>query len=228
MELYKTGSRGEIVKQIQKALHLTQDGIYGENTAKAVVAFQKKNGIKADGIVGPTTLAALGISSSGIMQAVVVEQTNHTQLRLKRSSRTITEIIVHCTATPEGKDMTVDQIRADHKKKGWSDIGYHYVIYRDGTIHEGRNINVAGAHCTGHNANSIGISYVGGVENRPGVAYEKLKPKDTRTLKQKLALLNLLEALKMIYPKAKIYGHRDFSSKACPSFDARKEYVSII
>ena len=217
MELYKQGSRGEMVKQIQRALAgaglaVIVDGIYRSNTRDAVIAFQREHGLAADGIVGAKTLALL------------------IPCRWKKSKRTIQEIIVHCTATPEGRDMTVEQIRRDHKAQGWSDIGYHYVIYRDGTIHEGRDVDIIGAHCSkgGHNTYSIGVAYVGGVENRPGIPYALQKPKDTRTDAQKFALMSLLVDLKKQYPYAKIYGHRDFdTSKACPSFDAQTEYRKI-
>lgn len=77
--------------------------------------------------------------------------------------RDINEIIVHCTATPEGKDYTVADIDRWHKQKGWKGIGYHYVVYRDGTIHSGRPVARTGAHCYGHNKNSIGVAYVGGL-----------------------------------------------------------------
>ena len=70
--------------------------------------------------------------------------------------RNIKEIIVHCSATPEGEDFTVEQIRKMHLARGFSDIGYHYVIYRDGSIHKGRDEAKSGAHCTGHNTISIG------------------------------------------------------------------------
>ncbi len=209
MELYKRGSRGEIVKQIQIALHLYPDGIFGILTEEAVKEFQKTNGLIVDGIVGPATIAYL------------------IPLRLKKSKRTIDEIIIHCSATPEGKDYTVEDIRRDHKKQGWSDIGYHYVIYRDGSIHEGRDVDLVGAHCSknGHNQHSIGICYIGGVENKPNTPYALLKAKDTRTDAQKGALICLLYDLKKLYPKAQIWGHRDFDSgKECPSFDARNEY----
>lgn len=136
--------------------------------------------------------------------------------------REIKEIIVHCSATPEGKDYTVDNIREWHLQRGFNDIGYHYVIYRDGTIHKGRNESVIGAHCLNHNYDSIGVCYIG------GVASDGKTPKDTRTLQQKESLINLLTELKHKYPKASIYGHRDFAAKACPSFDATKEYSSIV
>ena len=205
MELYKRGSCGEMVKQIQKALNLLPDGIYGSITEEAVKAFQTKKGITPDGVVGPKTLALL------------------IPVRFKKSKRTITEIIVHCSATPEGKDYTVADIRRWHKAQGWSDIGYHYVIYRNGHIEPGRDVDLIGAHCVNHNAKSIGICYIGGVTNDG-----KQKAKDTRTLAQKAALLNLLSDLRRLYPEAKIYGHHDFEpKKECPSFDAKKEYKTI-
>ena len=142
-------------------------------------------------------------------------------MTLKKSRRRINEIIVHCTATPEGRDYTVADIRQMHKAQGWVDIGYHYLIYRDGSIHEGRNVDMAGAHCQGHNAQSIGVCYVG------GVARDGKTPKDTRTQAQKDALIHLLMQLVCLYPDATIRGHRDFAAKACPSFDATREYKNL-
>lgn len=209
--LYKKGSRGEGVKQIQIALHLYPDGIFGTLTEEAVKEFQKEHNLTIDGIVGPNTFNVL---------------TNGSQL--KKSKRRINSIIVHCSATPEGRDYTVEQIKKDHKEQGWSDIGYHYVIYRDGSIHEGRNVDIIGAHCEGYNSNSIGVCYIGGLENKPNVEYKKLKAKDTRTEAQKRALIELLSKLKKYYPEAKIYGHHDFNKgKDCPSFDAKNEYKNL-
>ena len=211
MILYKKGSRGEGVKQIQIALHLYPDGIFGTLTEETVKEFQKEHNLAIDGIVGPSTFNVL---------------TNGSQL--KKSKRRINSIIVHCSATPEGRDYTVDQIKKDHKEQGWSDIGYHYVIYRDGSIHEGRNVDIIGAHCEGYNSNSIGVCYIGGLENKPNVEYKKLKAKDTRTEAQKRALIELLNKLKKYYPEAKIYGHHDFNKgKDCPSFDAKNEYKNL-
>ena len=136
-------------------------------------------------------------------------------------ARKINEIIVHCSATPEGKDYSVDTIRQWHLQRGFSDIGYHYVIYRDGSIHTGRDESIIGAHCTGHNANSIGVCYIG------GCASDCKTPKDTRTTQQKQSLVKLLKELKTKYPQASIHSHRDFANKACPSFDATKEYSSL-
>ena len=203
MTLYKKGSRGEIVKQIQKALHLLPDGIFGQLTEDAVKTFQRIHGLTPDGIVGPATLTKL------------------IPVRIKKSKRAITEIIIHCTATPEGKDYTIDDVRRWHKDRGFSDVGYHYVIGRHGEVWEGRDVDIQGAHCAagGHNRNSIGVCYVGGISALNG------KAKDTRTLAQKAAMLNLLNELLETYPNAKIYGHHDFErNKDCPCFDAKTEY----
>ena len=135
-----------------------------------------------------------------------------------------------CSTQPELYSLkTVDDIRREHKAQGWSDIGYHYLVYLDGTVHEGRDVDIAGAHASGHNTHSIGVCYVGGVENRPGVAYKDLKAKDTRTEKQKAALLTLLQDLRRLYPTARILGqcNVDKHGKLCPSFDARDEYRNI-
>lgn len=207
METIKKGSKGYDVWLLQHALNLAIDGIFGPLTDEAVREFQKENGLQVDGIVGPKTWAVLGI----------IDDTSS----VKKSSRNIKEIIVHCSATPEGKDYTVDQIRKWHLARNFSDIGYHYVIYRDGSLHEGRSVDIAGAHCYGHNTISIGVCYVGGCEA------DGVTPKDTRTDAQKKALLDLLRKLKKLYPKASIHSHKDFANKACPSFDATKEYANL-
>ena len=135
--------------------------------------------------------------------------------------RQINKIIVHCAATREGRDFTVEDITRWHKARGFATIGYHYVIYRDGSIHEGRPLEQIGAHCVGHNKHSIGICYIGGC-----ASYGKT-PKDTRTPEQKEAMLSLLRRLKAQFPNATIHGHRDFVAKACPSFDATSEFRSL-
>ena len=135
--------------------------------------------------------------------------------------RKINEIIVHCSATPEGKDFTVADINKWHLQRGFNKIGYHFVIYRDGTCHEGRKLDEVGAHCVRHNSNSIGICYIG------GCAKDGKTPKDTRTEAQKKALITLIKSLKSKFPGITVCGHRDYSSKACPSFDAKTEYKNI-
>lgn len=135
--------------------------------------------------------------------------------------RKINKIIIHCAATPEDKNFTVEDINRWHKERGFIKIGYHYVIYIDGSIHQGRELGEVGAHCTGYNRDSIGICYIGGVDK------DGKTPKDTRTNAQKESLLKLIKELKTKFPQAEIYGHRDFSKKDCPSFDAKTEYKNI-
>ena len=135
--------------------------------------------------------------------------------------RLVKEIIIHCSATREDQQVSVDTIRDWHLAKGWNDIGYHFYIDLDGTINKGRDIDKIGAHCKGHNRNSIGICYCGGVET------DGKTPKDTRTQEQKDSLLNVLKTLKAMYAEAVIYSHNEFANKACPSFDATEEYENI-
>lgn len=132
--------------------------------------------------------------------------------------RRITEVIIHCSATPEGKDYTVTDIDKWHKGKGWQCIGYHYVIYRDGSVHEGRDIRIAGAHCLKHNACSIGICYIGGLTS------DGKTPKDTRTKEQYEAMHKLVDALVKLYPGTRVFGHNEFAKKACPCFDVSQEF----
>ena len=136
--------------------------------------------------------------------------------------REINKIIVHCSATREGENIEVSEIRKWHVDgRGWSDIGYHFYIDLYGQIHKGRDIAKIGAHCKGHNRNSIGICYCGGVEA------DGKTPKDTRNAEQKEALLAVLRTLKAMYPNAVIHSHKDFANKACPSFDATHEYENL-
>jgi hypothetical protein len=136
--------------------------------------------------------------------------------------RKINEIIVHCTATPEGREFKVADIDAMHRQRGFSSIGYHYLIGLDGKVSKGRPVEQAGAHVAGRNANTIGVSYVGGID-RSGRA------KDTRTPAQKAALAQLLAELVARFPSIQlIEGHRAYANKACPCFDARKEYAGLV
>lgn len=135
--------------------------------------------------------------------------------------RQINKIIVHCTATREGAPVSLDTVRRWHLERGWSDIGYHYLILLDGTIERGRPEEKQGAHVRGHNRDSIGVSYVGGCDRL-------LNPKDTRTQDQKDSLHNLLSNLMASYEDATLHGHNEFSNKACPSFNVSKEYDYII
>lgn len=203
MNTIKRGSRGEEVRTLQRRLHLYEDGIFGALTEAAVCEFQLRYGLKVDGIVGQQTWQALGVDD---LRSV------------RKSKRIINEIIVHCSATPEGRDYTVEDIKRWHLRRGFSTIGYHYVVYRDGSVHEGRSVDVSGAHCTGHNSHSIGVCYIG------GLAADGKTPKDTRTAAQREGLAWLIRSLRDVYPRAVVHGHREFANKACPCFDAFKEY----
>lgn len=195
---------------MQGKLNLAQDGIFGPITEEAVRDFQKRKGLSVDGVVGSKTWAALGVVTA-------------------QKKRTITDIILHCTATPEDKAVTMASIKAGHLARGFKDIGYHYVIDLDGTIRKGRDESLIGAHCTGYNAHSIGVSYIGGVKT------DGKTPKDTRTEAQKTAMARLVKELLAKYPGAKVKGHRDYSPdlngngtvepwewiKACPCFEVK-------
>lgn len=204
MKTIKINDNGVEVVILQHLLGIATDGIFGQQTENALKMFQSHNRMEVDGVCGNKTWNAL------------------LGYQLKRSARKINEIIIHCTATQEGTPYTVEQIRQYHKQsKGWKDIGYHYVIYLDGSVHNGRDVDFQGAHCKYHNANSIGICYVGGV-GKDG------KNKDTRTPAQKKAMYELIYIMKTLYPNATIHGHKEFEPrKDCPCFDAFKEYNNI-
>jgi N-acetylmuramoyl-L-alanine amidase len=131
--------------------------------------------------------------------------------------RRIDKIILHCSATPEGKHFTVADIDRWHRERGWKGIGYHYVIYLDGSIHKGRPEEIIGAHCSGQNAYSIGICYIGGLD-----AFGKAK--DTRTPAQRKALRELVSDLKTRYPAATVPGQNEFAKKDCPCFNVQNEF----
>lgn len=130
--------------------------------------------------------------------------------------RTINRIIIHCTATKAGRKVTVAEIDRWHRARGFRGIGYHYVIGLDGSVATGRNESVAGAHCKGYNARSIGVCYVGGLDAEG-------RPADTRTHAQRRALRELVCLLRRRYPEATVHGHREFAAKACPCFDVATE-----
>ena len=136
--------------------------------------------------------------------------------------RDINKIILHCSATREGQDISTETIRGWHvNERGWSDIGYHYVILLDGTVDKARPVERQGAHVRGHNKGNIGICYVGGCD-------ADMNPKDTRTDLQKDSLTELISYLMDSYEDATLHGHNEFSSKACPSFDVKEEYKELI
>lgn len=131
--------------------------------------------------------------------------------------RKIDTIIIHCAATYPNMDIGVKEIRQWHvRDNGWSDIGYHYVIRRNGTVEQGRPLTIPGAHCAGRNARSIGVCLVGGLEKIPsGKSISTANYTDT----QWTALCDLVRTLHNAYPDADVRGHQDFAAKACPCFD---------
>jgi len=130
--------------------------------------------------------------------------------------RNIKYIVIHCSDTPEGREVTAEQIDEWHRQRGFMMIGYHYLIRLDGTVEHGRPLFMKGAACAKKDCNKCGIHicYVGGRNNQGFTA-------DTRTKEQEAALKLLLCELKKQFPNAVISGHRDWDSgKACPCFNA--------
>lgn len=136
--------------------------------------------------------------------------------------RELNRVVIHCTATlgNEAGDVDVKTVRRWHVDgNGWADIGYHFLVRRDGTIERGRPLDLPGAHTKGHNADTVGIAFSGGLNPLTR------EPEDTRTPEQRKSLHGLLNALILIFPSIEsIHGHREFAPKACPCFDAFTEY----
>ena len=135
--------------------------------------------------------------------------------------RKLDRIILHCTATPEGRHVDVDTIRVWHKARGWSDVGYHFIIYIDGSVHAGRAMEKTGAHVAGHNATTIGVVYVGGTDAAG-------KPKDTMNAAQETAFVNLVKHLRDEYGPLTLHGHNEYASKACPSFIVKDKFKWLV
>lgn len=140
--------------------------------------------------------------------------------------------MIHCTATPEGREVSSSELDKWHKAARFEPyvdkytgkrvyVGYHLLVHIDGSHERLRPDSARGQHCPQHNMNNeaIAICYVGGC-SRDG----KLSPKDTRTEAQKRTMLTLVTTLKERYPGIEVVGHRDFAPKACPCFDAKREY----
>ena len=135
--------------------------------------------------------------------------------------RTITLIVIHCSAVPPGQQSSAADIDSWHRANGWKGIGYHFVVRRDGSVEAGRPIEQVGAHVVGHNRYSIGICYEGGYDATGEAA-------DTRTPEQVEALRSLVEQMHERFPKALIVGHHDLDpTKPCPCFDAVAEYRDL-
>ena len=135
--------------------------------------------------------------------------------------RDLNRIILHCSATKEGKDFSVDTIRDWHVNgRGWSDIGYHWVIRLDGSIEVGRPLEKSGAHTKGHNKDSVGVCYIGGCDADG-------KPKDTMNPEQEKAWRMIVLSLRTLYGDLTIHGHNEFAKKACPSFIVKEKFADM-
>lgn len=141
--------------------------------------------------------------------------------------RPISELIWHCTATPEGREHTATEVDSWHRERGFkrskpvgnlnlTSIGYHKLVHLDGSVSIGRDESEIGAHVAGHNTGTIGYVYVGGCD-------KAMKPKDTRTTAQKATMLRLTKEAIAKYKLKKVTGHNQYAAKACPSFDVRKD-----
>lgn len=129
--------------------------------------------------------------------------------------RKIDKMIVHCSATPPDMDIGAEDIRVWHMDRGWSDIGYHLVVRRYGTLELGRDFELIGAHTKGYNTGSIGVCLVGGLN-------ENNKPENNFTDEQFKTLSNTIRIFRADYKNMTIHGHNEFSNKACPSFDVQE------
>jgi len=128
-------------------------------------------------------------------------------------------IVIHCSATRPSQDVRAVDIRKWHKAQGWADIGYHWVIRRNGKVEKGRAENLVGAHEPTRNRNAVGVCMVGGVSQK-----DFTKPENNFTPEQWTSLEKLIKDIQVRYPRTKVHGHRDAPNvrKACPSFDAIK------
>ena len=151
-----------------------------------------------------------------------MDRYSYDQRKQAIGSRRINEIIIHCTATPEGREVSLEELYNWHKARNFIDIGYHFVVHIDGTIESARPLHMIGAHCEGHNAHSIGISYVGGTRSD-----DPQKPKDTRTEAQRAQIWNLVFYLLRYFPSATIHGHNEYAAKACPCFNVKQEWNDL-
>ena len=116
------------------------------------------------------------------------------------------ELIIHCSASPNGRDDRASDIHRWHKEKGWDGIGYHHVITIDGEVEAGRPIFWQGAHAGSHNPDSIGVCIIG---------------TDVFNITQWDSLERLVKGYLTKYPNIKVFGHNEISDKKCPGFDVQ-------
>lgn len=198
------------------------DGSFGAESRTAMQKFQRDMGLPVTEHPNEVTVQALSARIAEIMGDVIMTPP-FTGFDQPKATRPINEIIIHCTATPEGREVSVATIRKWHKDMGWSDIGYHWVVGLDGVPRPGRPEAKVGSHVANHNTGTLGVVYVG------GVASDAKTPKDTRTTAQRRGLISIVRGLIARYPTiVKVTGHNQYSSKACPSFDVRLDPLGHI
>ena len=135
--------------------------------------------------------------------------------------RKIDLIVIHCSATRCDRDYPVEQLRADHRMRGFREVGYHYYIRRNGTLHSCRPLEEMGAHARGWNAQSVGICYEGGLDTNG-------HPADTRTEEQRVVMQEVVTSLLKRFPESRVVGHRDLpgcGGKECPCFEVQDVIV---
>jgi N-acetylmuramoyl-L-alanine amidase len=213
------------------------DGIMGPRTRLATIAFQKACHLIADGIPGKVTQEALRLvlaREAPPDAPVPRSQVAGLPISVGRITRAIHTVVIHCTATPAGRELSRVSLKAMHKSRGFSDIGYHAFMHLDGSWEIGRPWNTIGAHVAGYNTGTLGLSYVGGLEGE--------RAADTRTPAQRQSLDEFLQATLEAIPTIRaIKGHRDFSPdadrdglvephewiKMCPCYDAEDEHRAL-
>lgn len=138
-----------------------------------------------------------------------------------KTTRWVNEIIIHCSATKPNMDIGAEWIKNIHVNENkWADIGYHFVIRRNGIIEKGRDLNVIGAHVVGHNTGTIGVCLIGGLS-------ENNKSENNFTERQFESAQALITVLSRFNPEiVKLSGHRDYANKDCPCFEVR-EYLHL-
>jgi len=247
-DMLSVGSMGPLVKELQTLLGVRADGVFGPGTKMALMDFQKREGLVADGMAGPKTWERLSkVSASKILPIfrigdpedfsdpeealpVVDEPVEHavtcedstaliSLIMSANITRRVKRVMYHCTATsPNAKISSI----LDYWKNtlGWKNPGYHIIITSTGAWSQLLDFNGVSNGVRGHNSDSIHISYIGGIDGRG-------RPLDTRTEEQKRVLAASYQALSMKLPGVTFHGHYEFAGKACPSFNVQDWIRSI-
>jgi len=236
-DLVVDGSLGKEPEK-SKTLAALLDVLEGDDSQGVIYGIQKELNdhidakLKLDGSVGPQSFwdKSKTLNAALVMLGGVIELPEpEVEDIVKGSSRFVDKIVIHCSATPEGREVSSDTIASWHKERGFSNrggtyVGYHYLIHLDGSIEPCKPEGVRGTHAYPWNDGSIGICYIG------GVALDGKTPKDTRTPEQKKSLEELVKKIVKKYKTIKtIVGHRDVPgvAKACPCFDVKTWWESV-